>query len=374
LNIITYKYKLYNNKKNTILHKHINIACDIYNHCILLHKKYYRLYGKYLNIYKLQKHITKLRRNSKKYNYWLILGSDPFQELTERIDKSYKQFFRKKKHGKKASIPSFRKYFKYNSITFKKAGYKFLENNKLLINKKLYKYSKSYDITGKIKTLTVKRNSLGEFFICAACEINNKPIKRTLTGKRVGFDFGLKTFLTSSDNIQYNSPLFYYIYQDKLAYIDKKISKCIKGSNNKKRLYKQRNRLYNDMTNRRFDYHVKLAKKFAIEYDYICIENLDIESIKEKYNYGKKTSDLAYSQFIQLLEYQCYKHGTILTKIDRYYPSSKTCSNCGNIKDIQLTDREYKCNNCGIIIDRDYNASLNILKKGIETVRTLTVY
>ncbi|NCC70283.1 transposase, partial [bacterium] len=158
----TYVYKLYNNKrKNKYLNDKINLAGSIYNHCIALHKRFYILYHKSLNKYKLQKHITKLKK-TKRFNYWNNISIDVIQQITDRIEAAYKLFFNNLKRKRKCSPPSFKKIRKYKSITFKKSGYKFLEDNKIRIMSKTFKIFKSRTMYyNKICTVTIKRNNIG---------------------------------------------------------------------------------------------------------------------------------------------------------------------------------------------------------------------
>lgn len=149
----TYKFKLYQHKRNKHLHRTINAASNIYNHCIAIIKRYYRIFGQYLNKNKLMKHIAKLRN---KNEYWQLVGSQAVQDIIQRIDRAYQLFFQYHKKGVRS--PNFRKKIKYKSFTLKQAGYKFLDDNKLKIGKRLYRLWKSRDIEGKIKTVTIKRN------------------------------------------------------------------------------------------------------------------------------------------------------------------------------------------------------------------------
>ena len=203
----TYCFKLYKAKRNRKLHKVINIAGIIYNHCIALHKRYYRLFKKSLNIYKLQKHLTKLKKIGK-FSYFKEVGSQAIQDITQRIDRAYKLFFRNLKHKIRTAPPSFKKIRKYKSFTLKQAGWKLLKDNVIEINKQKYKYFKSRDIEGIVKTITIKRDTLGDIYLYFVCETNeNKVLART--GKSVGYDFGLKQFLTASDNEDIKAPLFF---------------------------------------------------------------------------------------------------------------------------------------------------------------------
>ena len=204
----TYCFKLYSSKRNRKLHRQIDAAGLIYNHCIALHKRYYRLYNKSLNIYQLQKHLTRLKQNPK-ISYLKEIGSQAVQDVTQRIDKAYKLFFRNLRHKIRTAPPSFKKVRKYKSFTLKQAGWKLdAANGSIIIGKQRYRYAKSREIDGKIRTLTIKRDALEDMYIYFVCETSeNKVLART--GKSVGFDFGLKKFLNASDGNDIVSPLFF---------------------------------------------------------------------------------------------------------------------------------------------------------------------
>ena len=137
------------------------------------------------------------------------LGSQTSQEVLERIDKGYKKFFRDLKAGIKTSPPKFKASRKYKSFTLKQAGYSLLKDNQIKIGKKVFKFWKSREIEGEIKTLTIKRDSVGDWYLIFSCEVKEfKPIKsNSKTGKIAGFDFGLATFLTNQDDEEIKSEL-----------------------------------------------------------------------------------------------------------------------------------------------------------------------
>lgn len=361
----TYCFKLYRSKKNKKLHKSIDIAGQIYNHLIALHKRYYRLYGKYLNVNKLMKHITKLKKQ-RRFAFWNQLGSQAIQDIAQRIDRGYKLFFKNKKHGIKTASPSFKKIKKYKSFTLKQAGYRLLEGNKIVIMGNVYKYSKSRDVEEKIKTLTVKRDSLGDIYIYLTCETEEAAIQPG-SGKSVGLDFGLKKFLMTSDGKVIESPLFFKQSIEEIRKLHRILSRKKKGSNNRKRALIALNRAYKRIANRRRDYHFKLAKKLVEEYTIICIEDLNIKAMQKIW--GRRVSDLGHGQFVNILKYQRRKTGTIVVEIPRFYPSSKTCSQCGYVLEgLSLDVREWVCPACGVIHDRDVNAAINILGVGASTL------
>jgi putative transposase len=362
--MITYRFKLYNSKRNKKLHRSIDTAGRIYNHLIALHRRYYRLYGKYLNLYKLMKHITKLKK-TKRFANWNTLGSQAIQDIAERINRSYLLFFKNKNKGIKSSPPSFKKIAKYKSFTLKQSGYKLLDGNKIKIMGDTYKYFKSREVEGKIKTVTVKRDSLGDLYICIARE-TEKPEVKPGSGKIVGLDFGLKNFLTTSDGYIIESPLFFKQSADRIRRLNRMLSRK-KKSNNRKRARLELVRAHKKIANQRQDYHFKLAKRLSEEYSLICVEDLNIKVMQSLW--GGKISDLGHSRFINILEHQCCKAGTVLIKIPRFYPSSKTCSSCGHVVDaLPLGVRNWACPNCKTRHYRDINAAVNILRVGASTL------
>jgi len=361
----TYKYKLYKSDKTKHLHNQINIASGVYNHCIALHKRYYRMFGKSLHVFHLRVHINKLKKLNK-YKYWKNLNSSAIEDVEDRIDRAYKLFFRNLKHGIKTAPPSFKKRIKYQSITFKQCGYKLLDGNKILIRDKVYKYSKSRGIDGKIKTLTVKRDFLGDFYIYIVTDaIDAKPASRS--GNIVGFDFGLKTFLTASDGDDIESPLFFYEYQKDVRKANRNLSKKKLGSNNRRKAKHNLARLHKRLADKRNDFHWKLADDLTDKYDVMCFENLNMKGMQALW--GKKIGDLSFSSFIDKLKYVASIKEKTIVFIDRYEPSSKTCSVCGYIyKDLELKERSWRCPECETLHDRDRNASYNILRAGASAL------
>ena len=365
--MITYKFKMYNNKKNKNLNRQINIAANIYNHCIALHKRYYKCYGKSLNYYQLKKHITKLKK-TKRFVYWNELNSQVIQNIVERIDKAYRLFYRNYQHGIKSAPPSFKKARKYKSITFTQTGYKLFDDNRIKIGKQIYKYSKSREIEGNVKTVTVKRDSLGDFYLIIVSDKDisvNTNIFRT--GNIVGYDFGLKTFLKSSDANDIVSPEFFKHNQNKIKKLNQHLSRKKKGSNNYKRAKLELARAHKRIANQRRDFHFKLANQLTKEYDIICLEDLNIKSMQKLW--GKKIGDLGHSGFVDILKYESNKNSCVVIEIPRFYPSSKECSMCGFINDeLTLRDREWDCPSCNTHHDRDKNAATNICRVGASTL------
>ncbi len=351
--MITYKFQLYSTHRTEHIDKMLREAAFVWNHALALQKRYYRLYGKFIHKYAMQKHFAKrINRN--------LLNAQTTQEVIERLDTAYNRFF--KKIAKRP--PKFKKAKDFTSFVFKQGGY-CLNGNEFVINKikKVYKFHKSREIEGKIKRISVKRSPLGRYYIVVVTDAKPKSYSKTHNGAAVGIDFGMKTYLTLSDNSIYQAPLFFKQNQSELKTASRRFSKAKKGSNNRKRRLFELNKVYNNINNKRSDYQWKLAHELCQAYDYIFIEDLCMTGMQRRW--GKKISDLSHSTFIEKLQYIATKYGVVVHKIDRFYPSSKTCV-CGVVnKSLSLKDRVWTCPNCGSVNERDSLASRNICRQGI---------
>ncbi len=358
----TLKFKLYSHKRNRYLKRSINAAGVIYNHCIALHKRYYRMFGKHLNCAKLQKHIAKLRKRNP---FWQLVGSQAVQDICQRIERAYQLFF--KHHDKGVKPPSFKKVKKYKSFTLKQAGYKFLGGNRLKIGNKVYQFWNSREIDGKVKTLTIKRTPLGELFI--AVVVDSVDVRVTAeTGKTAGFDFGLKDFLTCSEGFKIQSPLFFKQSIKEIKKASRQLSRKKKGSANRERARLNLARKHETIANRRKDWFWKLAHRLTDEFDILYFETLNLKGMQRLW--GRKVNDLAFAEFLGILECVAAKKGKQVVYIDQWYPSSKTCSECGHVLDsLDLKVREWQCPECLTIHDRDDNASKNIKAVGAMTAQ-----
>jgi len=360
-----YKYKLYQNKKNKHLHQQIDIAGCIYNTCIALHKRYYRMYRKHLNVYQLQKHIAKLKKRPK-YAFWNLVGSQAIQDICQRIDKAYKLFFRNLKHGITTAPPGFKKVKKYKSFTLKQAGWKLLDGNKVKIGSHVYKYAKSREIEGTIRTVTVKRDALNDIYLYLVVkqEIESATPSLGQSNRIAGFDFGLKTFLVSSNGSNINNPLFFRQAQKELKHANRTLSRKKQGSKAWKRAKRQLFRVHQNIANRRRDYQFKLANQLTNEHDVLIFETLNLKGMQKLW--GKKISDLGFSGFLNILDHIANVKGKTVHYLDQWQATTKPCSVCGYLNHhLTLNDRLWTCPECSVEHDRDKNASINIERQGV---------
>jgi len=367
----TYKFKLYRQKKNKHLHQQIDIAGLIYNHCIALHRRYYKLTGKGLNAYELMSHITKLKKLPK-YKHWNLVGSQAIQDVVQRIDKGYKLFFGNLKRKVRTSPPSFKKVKRYSSFTLKQAGWKLLDKNRIRIQGMVYKFSKSRDIPDGIKKVIIKRDTLGNLYLYFVVDEPINQSNQPMTGNSAGFDFGLKTFLTASRPMgtrkTIESPLYYREAMNELKLAQQNLARKVKFSGGWQRARAIVTRIYQRVVNKRRDWFFKVSHFLTDEFDQLFFEDLNLKGMQALW--GRKVGDLARSEFMDILSYVASNKGKIVHLVNRFYPSSKTCHDCGHVyKELKLSEREWSCQGCGSIHDRDYNAALNIASVGASSLR-----
>lgn len=367
---LTYKYRLYRSKRNEYLHQTINLAGKAYNHCIALHKRYYKLTGKHLSQYTLMNHLAKLKKRPK-YTWLKLIPSQALQGVAERIEKGYALFFRNLKAGIKTAPPSFKKMAKFKSYTLKQKGngWNLIDGNKARIGKHTYKLCKDRPLVGNIKTVTIKRDSLNDLYLCFSLEVEDpKPVP--VSGKMAGFDFGLKTFLTVSDGLStygIQSPEFYKQGLNEIKKVNRALSRKVKGSNNRRKAKKILAKTHKHIADKRLDWFFKLANELTDKYDYLFFETLNLKGMQRLW--GRKVNDLAFGTFLSVLKWIAEKKGKVVAFVDRWFPSSKLCQYCGCINhNLSLDDRRWRCPNCQEAVDRDDNASVNILREGASSL------
>ncbi len=360
----TFRFKLYSSRRNIKLHRQIDTAGLIYNHCIALHKRYRGLFHRQLNSFKLKSHLVKLKRSTK-FHYLSELNAQAVQDVVERIERAYALFRRNRQHKVRCSPPNFKKVRRYKSFTLKQNGWKLDEaTHTLTVGDQRYRYFQSRRIRGRIKTVTIKRDAIGDIYVFIVTDaVDHEAVTRT--GKSVGYDFGLKIFLTASDSNDIISPLFFERNAKRIAQLGRSRSLKAETSKNYQRARCALARRHKKAANQRHDFHFKLAHRLCMEYETICLENLNIKGMQRFF--GRKIGDLAFSDFVQILKYEATKFGTSIVEVDRFFASSQICHCCGEknraLRDLRI--RRWTCPHCGAKHDRDRNAAINILKKGL---------
>lgn len=361
----SYRFKLMASPRLKHLHRAIELAGRIHNHCIAVHRTYYRLYKKHLPKARLQAHLAKLKGS--RCPEWKLLNAQAIQAITDRIEAGYQLFFLAKKEGRKGvRPPSFRKLSKFQSFTLKQTGWKLvnLESKPtILIQGRPYRIRLSREIEGLIKTVTVKRDALGDFFVIFSCDQVPSPIRiEAATRQEAGFDFGLKHFLTRDDGKRYAAPLPLKAELRNLQKASRTLSRKVKGSGGRRKARLQLARVHRRVAHIRNDWQWKLSLELIREHELLVFEDLALSGMTQLW--GRKMADLGFADFVGKTEWQAEKHHRRVSFSPRFERTTSKCSSCGHFQDLDLSIRVFSCQNCGHTEDRDSNASKNILEGG----------
>lgn len=304
---------------------------------------------------------------------WLSeVSAAALQQKVRDFQETIKQFFSKTRK-KKINKPCFKK--KSGNQSYKLPNQKFsIKGNKIRLEKigwiKMI-VDREIPNNSKILSCTISMNCCGQYFVSILVDTEIKHKKKT--GKSVGIDLGLKSFATLSDGIVIDNIKFFREKQSEIAKIQRYLSRKTKCSNRYRKNKGKIARLHNKISNRRKDFLHNITTYLVDNYDIICIEDLNISGMLSNHKLAKSISDTSFYQFRSMLEYKCKWYGKELSVIDRFYPSSKTCSKCGwKNYNLTLSDRIFKCENCGIEMDRDLNAAINIERVGVAILYNRT--
>jgi putative transposase len=294
---------------------------------------------------------------------WLKeVNSQVLQQSLMNLETAYGNFFRKK-----SKFPKFKK--KTNNQSFRVPQHITVNKNILRVPK----FNEGIEINlhrpleGTIKSATFSKTPSDKYFVSILCEVPKKSKEKTY--KEVGIDLGITDFIVLSDGTKIKNPNFNRKNKKKLSKAQKHLNRKTKGS---KRQQKQRVKvamIHEMITNSRKDFQHKLSTKLINEYDLIALEDLNIKGMIKNHKLAYSISDSGWSSFVSMLEYKAIRYDKQVVKIDRWYPSSKTCSCCDYIVDkLPLSVRHWKCPKCEETHDRDFNAAKNILRQGKSNV------
>ena len=297
------------------------------------------------------------------------------------LDSAYKKFFEKT-----AGFPVFKKKWAKQSYTTNVSN-KTKQNVKLLEAEGLLKVPKMRPIRiaihrkikagGILKSVTVSKDTDGRYYASLLFEYPKAEIPKSADEKKaIGLDMGLNGLYVDSNNQSAEMPKFYRDIQAKIAKEQAILSYMTQGSNNYKKQKRKIAKLHAKIKRQRIDFLYKQAHALLRDYDIVCIEDLDLKEMAEhtkdkKDNHGKAVHNTGWGTFVRILEWLCKKLGKVLIKVGRFFASSQICHACGHQQKMDdLSKRTYECPECGAVIDRDYNAALNIRDEGIRLYRT----
>lgn len=376
-----------NNKQQILINKTIGSARLVYNMYLNERQNFYKETGKTLTVSVYKKDYLCPMKNSEKYNFLKEVDKFALESSLEHLDNAYDRFFArisgfpnfKSKHRSKKSYTT---KFTNNNLGIQNSFVKIPKlglvefNNSNTTNKNLNKLLQDKAI---IKTATISQKA-NKYYISLLCEeiiniIKPLEIENISLDNIVGIDLGLTNFaiITNSNKTEkIDNPKYLCKSEFKLAKLQKRLSKKDRDSNNFIKIKNKVAKLHEHIKNQRTDFAHQLSRKLVNENQVVIVEDLNIKGMVKNKNLAKAISDAGWSRFINFLDYKLKNEGKYLIKVDRWFASSKICSNCGK-KNIMLTlnEREWVCSICNTCLDRDINASINIRNEGLKLLNIL---
>jgi putative transposase len=368
--IKAYKYRIYPTKsQRTKMERTLDLCRWTYNQTLAYQKNAWENEGKSVSKYETHDLLPDWKSDKPELSE---VFSQTLQNVQERVDLALKAFFRRVKAGEKPGYPRFRGRGWYDSFTYPQKGFK-LDSGKLYLSKigeikiKLHR-----QIEGKIKRLTIRRAATGKWFACFSVELEDLPKPPWKDGSIVGIDVGLTGFATLSNGEKIANPRFFRDEESELARVQRKLSKAAKGTPERKAALNVVERVHERIANKRYEFAHQVSRDLVNRFGLIAFEDLNIKNMLQNHCLAKSISDVAWNMLVTVTSYKAESAGSIVVLVDPRN-TSKMCSRCGILVEKTLADRVHNCPECGLSLDRDWNAAINILRLGLQSVGIKTV-
>jgi putative transposase len=349
------------NEQEQVLARTFGCVRFVYNWALRKETDAYYQQGERLYYAHLPSALTELKRQEEVA--WLNdVASVPLQQSLRHLDRAFLNFF----EGR-AQYPTFKRKHGPQSATY--VGTAFRWDGTSLILAKMdapldIRWSRPLPDSCNPTTVTISKDGAGRYFVSVLVEEDIAPLP--VTPKMVGLDLGLKSMVITSDGHTYGNPRFFAQDEKNLAQAQRRHARKRKGSKNRDKARKKVARIHARIAERRRDYQHKLSTQIIRENQIVCVESLSVKNMVQNHCLAKAISDVGWGEFVRQLEYKAVWYGRTLVKIDKWYPSSKRCFDCGHVLEtLSLDIRVWTCPECKVVHDRDINAANNILAAGL---------
>ena len=359
----TYKYRLLGSKSTFAKSAEWLVLCQkLYNAALDQRINIYRQKKETISCYNQIKQLPELRAAFPEYEE---IGSQVLQDVIERLDKTFKAFFKRiKNEGGKAGFPRFKNRDRYDSFTLKQTGWKLESYHLTVRNVGRFKLRLSRPIEGNIKTVTIHRELSGHWYVCFSCD---KVPERKLepSEKSVGIHMGNEYFCVDSDEGHEDNPAYFRKAEKRLRVRQRKLSRRVKGSHGRDQARILIAKTYEKITNQRDYFLHKVANKYVANYGVIYIEDLTIKDMDKNHALAKYIRDASWGKFFELLNYKAEEAGRLIIKVPHFAANNEACSTCGAVnQEHTLSNAQWVCKTCGVMHDRDYDVARNIRRVG----------
>jgi putative transposase len=368
----TFQYRLYpTHKQQTTIRAWLALCCEVYNAALQERRDAYRMSGVSIS-YTHQ--CTELPGCKELRSELARVNSQVLQDVLKRVDLAFDGFFRRVRNGERPGYPRFRSRQRYNSLTFKQYQNSFdvragKNQTGTLILSKLgsIKLVMHRPLTGLPKTATVKRTPTGKWFVSISVETGPEAGTLPPSDESVGIDVGLSTFAYLSTGEQIANPRFFRKEEQALSRAHRKLSKARRGTQRREKRHKVVARVHERVRWRRENFIRQEVASIVKRFGLIAVEALVVRNLMKNPNVSKSIADAAWSSFIAHLLSKAEEAGRAVVRVNPAY-TSQTCSACEHRQEMPLSVRVYECPTCGLVIDRDYNGSKNILAAALVAV------
>jgi putative transposase len=364
-----YKVRIYPSEEQQILiNKTFGCVRLVWNYSLMEKEYIYELLKEYPKL--LNSHTFKTPAKWKiMFPFLKEVDSQALATTQQELIQTFKNFYNKSHNyprykSKKNNRVSYTTHTTNNNIR--------IEDHTIKLPKlgfvKLKKQRKKLPEGAIIKAATIKRNASGKYFVSLRLEFEQdvKQLDKDSI-QSIGLDFSLNSFYIDSEGKKANYPYYLQSSLEKLTKYQRRLSKKVKGSGGYQNQKQNRSKLHEKLVNQRNDFLHKQSRYLVTNYDIITTETLDLKEMTSNKYFSKKVTDISYNKFLSYIKYKCEEEGKVFHQVSKYYPSSKTCSNCGTKKKtLPLSQRVYSCE-CGNVIDRDVNAAINLAIQGMKS-------